>query len=198
MEYLTHALPVLALVPEIKQHRLSLLTVRERCLLTFKALSLQSGELGDEVTYLLAVTIDEVVLSHKPPGWKIWQSDLLQNQFLEQHIGGERFYERLLYHQRLQHKNILKVFLACMQMGYQGQWALFDSAEREVIIADLKKQLPELTESDNALILKKPRPTFLFPLILCLLLSGVCFIVNEKSLAKFERQLNKVAVTHVQ
>jgi len=196
MDYLAYSLPVLALVPGIKQHRISLMTVRERCLIAFQIIAKQSDEHQNEVLYLLAVTIDELVLNHQPPGWQTWQSDLLQQHYAEQHIGGERFYERLAYHQRLQHRDLLKVFLACLQMGYQGQCALYDPSERQAIMAELTQQLKEEKETLITSPKKAHRPSYIKPLLVCLVLAGLCFMANEQSLAMYERKISQVVVNH--
>lgn len=87
--------------------------------------------------------LDETVLRSTLPWCQIWQRELLQRKYLNMNVAGEHFFT-LLSQLELTDYQARKVFLFCLQNGFQGKYGTEDQAALQEVIAEQRKLcLPE-------------------------------------------------------
>lgn len=80
---------------------------------------------ADDARFALAVALDELVLAREGPLREYWLSNTLQMKFFGTNLGGSEFFERLATIRREpRRRDALKVFYACLTLGFRGQYRL--------------------------------------------------------------------------
>lgn len=78
-----------------------------------------------EMLYAIIALIDEVALSKPEPMRGFWSTRPLQLQYFNDNLAGENFFQRM---QQLRgdrrRADVLRVYYLCMQLGFQGRYAI--------------------------------------------------------------------------
>ncbi|MCG5499365.1 type IVB secretion system protein IcmH/DotU [Ectothiorhodospira lacustris] len=119
---------------------------------TFREVAQSIADLGlpeperEAVLHALAALVDERVLCSTWPGREAWLHDTLQMADFGDHLGGERFFTRMEAFRRhpQAHQHLLELYLACLQMGFQGIYRLRGDTALHALQAELSNQIESL------------------------------------------------------
>jgi type IV/VI secretion system ImpK/VasF family protein len=93
-----------------------------------------------DVKFVMSAFVDEMILKNGGDCAINWSQDSLQIKFFNENLGGEKFFERLIYLQRFSDKrfDILELYYWCLELGYQGKYANSQVSELKSIKENLR------------------------------------------------------------
>lgn len=96
-----------------------------------------------EARYALAALLDELVMMSQWKGRHAWVSDSLQMRLYGEHLAGVNFFERLARIRQGGEMNlaVLEVYYVCLQLGFQGKYAINQKEELKALQVDIKNQI---------------------------------------------------------
>lgn len=108
--------------------------------------------LCEEIKFAHCVFLDELIMTLPDAGISVWWKNTpLQGHFLGHLNGGEHFYERI--RKLLREPAPAEALLACYQrmlkFGYAGKYRVENDNERQSLLQQLEKQLPEVAGADT-------------------------------------------------
>ncbi len=107
-----------------------------------------------KATYGLVAYIDELVLLSSWPGRKAWMSKTLQWKFFNEHLAGERFFDRLTEIRQAgeAQADLLELYYVCLQFGFTGMYRLKGEEARQALLVALKSQLTQYKKLTSLLL----------------------------------------------
>jgi type VI secretion system protein ImpK len=98
---------------------------------------------SSEAKYALAALLDEAMMRSEWPGKSSWMDQSLQLRLFGEHLAGVHFFDRLARIRQSGELNIpvLEVFFVCLQLGFQGKYAMSQQEELKALQVDIKHQL---------------------------------------------------------
>jgi type VI secretion system protein ImpK len=127
------------LPPDFGQHLLQIMTS-----IDYLALEKQvPGHQINDSKYALAALLDEVIMKSDWPGKSNWMDQSLQLRLFGEHLAGVNFFDRLARLRQGGELNIpvLQLYFVCLQLGFQGKYALNQPEELKHLQNDLKNQI---------------------------------------------------------
>jgi type VI secretion system protein ImpK len=117
-----------------------------RSLLSLEHLGLEKQIASHHVSdakYALAALIDESIMRSEWPGKTLWMDQSLQLRLFGEHLAGVNFFNRLARIRQSGELNIavLEIFFVCLQLGFQGKYAMSQQEELKALQVDIKHQL---------------------------------------------------------
>lgn len=101
-----------------------------------------SDQSSDEALFAVIVWFDERVLRSALPHVILWRAELLQTKYFATVVGGELFFNKLNQISP-DNKDIRRVYLFCLLLGFQGKYHQHDSQARAELIHQERGNLPE-------------------------------------------------------
>jgi type VI secretion system protein ImpK len=101
------------------------------------------GQVVTEVQYAMAALIDEAIMLSQWPGRFHWADRSLQFRLFGEHLAGVNFFVRLEKIRQSGENNLslLEVYYVCLQLGFQGKYALSQQEELKSMQVDIKNQI---------------------------------------------------------
>jgi type VI secretion system protein ImpK len=101
------------------------------------------GHITTDMQYALAALVDEVIMMSSWPGKANWMDRSLQCRLFGEHLAGVNFFQRLERIRQGGEPNLalLEVYYVCLQLGFQGKFALSQQEELKSMQVDIKNQI---------------------------------------------------------
>jgi type VI secretion system protein ImpK len=117
-----------------------------RSLLSFEHLGLEKQiptHHALDAKYALAALLDEAIMRSEWSGKNTWMDQSLQLRLFGEHLAGVNFFNRLARIRQNGELNIavLEIFFVCLQLGFQGKYAMSQQEELKALQVDIKHQL---------------------------------------------------------
>lgn len=97
----------------------------------------------DDIKFALAALLDEAIMKSKWPGKSAWVDQSLQWRLFGEHLAGINFYTRLTRIRQNPEVNlsVMELYFTCLQLGFQGKYAVGQLEELKALQVDLKHQI---------------------------------------------------------
>ena len=96
-----------------------------------------------EAKYALSALFDEAIMRSKWEGKSSWMNHSLQLKYFGEHLAGINFFERLAKIRQAGDFQlpVLEFYYLCLQLGFQGKYAMNQPEELKAMQSEIKQQL---------------------------------------------------------
>jgi type VI secretion system protein ImpK len=97
----------------------------------------------EDAKYAVAALLDETIMRSGWAAKHTWMNQSLQLRLFGEHTAGVNFFNRLSRIRQNGELNIdvLKIYFVCLQLGFQGKYAMTQQEELKALQVDIKHQL---------------------------------------------------------